>query len=230
MEFMRGLKDKTFDLAIVDPPYGINAPNMQMGGYGGYVSTAKKIKKERMNQGCGKLSNRALNSMSCDWDYKPPTAEYFEELCRISKNQIIWGMNYFALPPTRCVVCWDKLQPWDNFSQIELAWTSFDYPAKIVQISTRGGNNKEKKIHPTQKPVGLYIWLLKTFAKEGDLIFDSHMGSGSSRIAAYKLGFDYIGCEIDKGYFDAAEARFLEQCQNTIIMPDGKKLIQTTLF
>lgn len=112
--------------------------------------------------------------MPCDWDYKPPTAEYFEELRRVSKNQIIWGMNYFSLPPTRCVVCWDKLQPWDNFSQIELAWTSFDYPAKIVQISTRGGNNKEKKIHPTQKPVGLYKWLLKTFANEGDLIFDSH--------------------------------------------------------
>ena len=214
--FMRQCKDKIFDLAIVDPPYGINAPKMNMGGYGKYESTAVKCRKGRLNQGAGKLKDRALNTMDCSWDQNPPTMEYFKELFRVSKNQLIFGGNYFDLPPTRCFVCWDKAQPWTNFSQVEYIWTSFDYPAKIIRISSRGGNNKEQKIHPTQKPVKLYEFLLKTFAKPGDYIFDSHMGSGSSRIAAYNLGFDYCGCEINSDYFDAACERFKTQCKKKV--------------
>lgn len=150
MEAMKDLPDGFFDLAIVDPPYGINAPNMNMGsnpnrsrndghGSGPALSTADRLKKGRLNQGSGKLKNRALNTMNCDWDFEKPTKEYFDQLFRVSKNQIIWGGNYFDLPPTRGVGCWDKLQPWENFSQWEMAWTSFDCPAWKVAISNTGG-------------------------------------------------------------------------------------------
>lgn len=230
MEYMATLPDKAFDLAIVDPPYGINAPNMKMGGYGKYESTATKCRKGRLNQGAGKLKNRALNTLPCDWDMFPPSQAYFDELFRISKNQIIWGGNYFNLPPTRCIVCWDKEQPWDNFSQIEIAWTSFDYPAKIFRLGSRGGNNIEKKIHPTQKPVELYAWLIKTFAKDGDSIIDTHLGSGSSRIAAYHLGHAFVGCEIDLNYFIAADVRFKSECLGERKLPNGMTEIQTKLF
>lgn len=164
MEYMATIPDNFFDLAVVDPPYGINAPAMDMGSAKGNVSTATKLRKGRLNGGAGKLKNRVLNTMSCDWDYNPPGEDYFRELFRVSKNQIIWGGNYFPLPPTRGIICWDKMQPWENFSQVELAWTSFDCPAKLVRISTTGGNNREEKIHPTQKPVALYQWIFKKFA------------------------------------------------------------------
>lgn len=167
MEYMAAISDNFFDLAVVDPPYGINAPAMDMGSAKGYVSTATKLRKGRLNGGAGKLKNRVLNTMSCDWDYNPPGEDYFRELFRVSKNQIIWGGNYFPLPPTRGIICWDKMQPWENFSQVELAWTSFDCPAKLVRISTTGGNNREEKIHPTQKPVALYQWIFKKFAGGG---------------------------------------------------------------
>jgi len=213
--------DKHFDLAIVDPPYGINAPNMTMGSnpnrkgrdargelqYGS-ISTAQRLKKGRLNAGAGKLKNRALNTMNCDWDCFPPTEEYFNELFRVSKNQIIWGGNYFHLPPCRGFLIWNKNQPWDNFSQAEFAWTSFDKPAKLFTHSNRGGANSTKKIHPTQKPVELYLYCLKTYAFDGDKILDTHLGSGSSRIAAHKAGFDFTGFEISSEYFAAQEERF----------------------
>jgi site-specific DNA-methyltransferase (adenine-specific) len=221
MKFMNALPDKVFDLAIVDPPYGINAPNMQMGsapnrsrtdGYGSgpAISSAVRL-KGRLNQWSGKLKNRALNTMNCDWDTAKPNPEYFKELLRVSKNQIIWGGNYFDLPPTRCIICWDKMQPWENFSQWEMAWTSFDKPAAIFRYSNTGGANTEKKIHPTQKPVALYAWLLKKFASPASKIIDTHLGSGSSAIAAHKLEFDFDGCEIDQVYYLAAQKRFKEQ-------------------
>lgn len=232
--YMRSLPDKCFSLVIADPPYGINAPNMKMGGHGNYESTATRCKKGRLNSGAGKLKNRALNTLPCDWDFEPPTKEFFDELFRISRNQIIWGGNYFNLPPTRCIVCWDKEQPWDNFSQIELAWTSFDIPAKLYRQGSRGGSvpnmQTNKKIHPTQKPVELYAYLLQTFAKPGDSIFDPMMGSQSSRIAAYKLGFDYTGCEVDKWYFDKGEERFERECLGKSVLPNGRIEIQTELF
>jgi site-specific DNA-methyltransferase (adenine-specific) len=220
MEFMKGLPDKSYDLAIVDPPYGINAPNMQMGANlsrtkNGYPaeSTASRLKKGRLNQGSGKLKNRALNTMNCDWDMQKPSPDYFKELFRITKNQIIWGGNYFTdnLPVSRCWVCWDKVQPWENFSQFELAWTSFDKPAAIFRYSNTGGANAETKIHPTQKPVALYAWLLKKYAEQGQTIIDTHLGSASSAIAASKLEFDFTGTEIDQQYYLSAQKRFKEQ-------------------
>lgn len=236
VEFMRTIPDKFFDLAVVDPPYGINAPSMNMGSNisrkkDGYPaeSTASRLRKGRLNCGGGKLKSRILNTKSCDWDCFPPDKDYFTELFRVSRNQVIWGGNYFPLPPSRCIICWDKVQPWDNFSQFELAWTSFDKPAAMFRFSNTGGANAEKKIHPTQKPISLYAWVFKRFANAGDRILDTHLGSGSSRIAAYKMGFDFYGCEIDKEYFKAADERFRSQCLG-IEKVEDKEVRQLTLF
>ena len=226
LELMRTLPDKCFQLAIADPPYGINAPKMGMGsGYsdGHYTPT------KRLNGGAGKLKNRVLNQSDCEWDSKPPTKDFFDELFRVCENVIIWDGNYFNLPPTRCVICWDKVQPWENFSQIELAWTSFDKPAKLYR-QINGGANSERKIHPTQKPIELYAYLLDTFAKPGDRIFDPMMGSQSSRIAAYKLGFDYVGCELDKEYFAKGCERFDRECHGITISESGQRYQQTSIF
>lgn len=193
--------DQYFDLAIVDPPYGINAPNMSA------TPIQRKYGAKRLNGGGGKLKGRVLNTANIEWDYNIPDEAYFAELFRISKNQVIWGGNYFHLYPSRCIICWDKVQPWENFSQIELAWTSFDKPAQIYKFDNRTGD----KIHPTQKPIELYRWVLSKYANAGDKILDTHMGSQSSRIAAYNMGFDYWGWEIDKEYFDAGNKRFAEQ-------------------
>lgn len=156
MVAMAKMPDNVYDLAIVDPLYGINAPNMQMGshpnrskndGYGSGpgISTAVKL-KGRLNQGGGKLKNRMLNTSEIGWDNEKPSPEYFKELFRVSKNQIIWGGNYFDLPPTRCIICWDKMQPWENFSQWEMAWTSFDKPAKMYRISNTGGSGSNEGV------------------------------------------------------------------------------------
>lgn len=210
MGLMARYPDNYFDLAIVDPPYGINAVNMTMGSnpnrnepgqYGG-ISTAQKLKKGRLNQGSGKLKNRLLNKSDIDWDNKIPDESYFKELFRVSKNQIIWGGNYFPLPPTRGIIFWDKLQPWENFSQFELAWTSFDKPAAKIALSNTGGANKEKKIHPTQKPVNLYKWCLSKYAKEGDIILDTHLGSGSIAEACHDYGFGLVACELNESYYN----------------------------
>jgi site-specific DNA-methyltransferase (adenine-specific) len=186
MEYMAGLPDKAFDLAIVDPPYGIDINSSgRLGHYGG--------------------KNKS-------WDSEIPKVTYFDELFRISKNQIVWGGNYFSLflPPTRCFIIWDKQQPADiSFASCEYAWSSFDQSAKTYR--QRPQNADVERIHPTQKPVKLYHWLLHNYAKEGDRILDTHLGSGSSAIAAHKRGFDFVGCEIDKDYYDAACKRFKEQ-------------------
>lgn len=214
---MKRYADNHFDLAIADPPYGINAPNMTMGSnptrrgvdkrgemqYGG-VSVAQRL-KGRLNSCGGKLKNRSLNTMNCDWDVEKPTPEYFSELFRVSKHQIIWGGNYFGLPPTRCFIVWNKNQPWENFSQAEYAWTSFDKPAKVFTYSNRRAGTK---IHPTQKPYELYIYCLKHFANKGDKILDTHLGSGTSRIVSYHAGFEFVGIEIDKHYFAESEKLF----------------------
>ena len=215
MEYMATLPDKAFDLAIIDPPYGINAANM----------STTKSGRNRLQQGTEKLKNRVLQTMKKDWDFYPPKESYFKELFRVSHNAIIWGGNYFNLPPTRCIICWDKKQPWPNFSQVEIAWTSFDSPSKIFRYD----NRTTDKIHPTQKPISLYAWILKNYAKEGDKILDTHLGSGSSRIAAYKLGFDFYATELDKEYFDAQEERFRCECFGEIKTEKGT-LVQTSLF
>lgn len=198
MEYMKSIPDKFFDLAVVDPPYGLD---------------------KKSTQGSGKLKNRCLNRGNINkWDIRP-SKSYFKELFRVSKNQIIWGGNYFPLPPTRCFVCWDKQQVWENFSQCELAWTSFDKPAKHVTIPNRGGQADRNKFHPTQKPIELYAYLLRVFARPGNRILDTHLGSGSSRIAAYKMGFDFYATEIDKDYFQAQEKRFKEEYLGEIDTP-----------
>lgn len=205
LEYTRSLPDKHFDLLIADPPYGLD---------------------KKSSMGGPKLQNRAFSrGVIHKWDIAP-AKECFDELFRISKNQIIWGGNYFDLPPTRCIVCWDKCQPWENFSQIEIAWTSFNHPAKLFRFD----NRTKDKIHPTQKPIDLYAYILRTFAQKGQTIFDPFLGSGSSRIAAYKMGFDFIGCEIDKTYFQQSEARFNEECLGVKELPNGKKAIQKSLF
>lgn len=183
MEWMKGVPDNWYDLVICNPPY--------------------QLPKDSSN-GRGKLKNRVFNrgNIAERWDKKPPK-EYFDELFRISKNQIIWGGNYFDLPPCRCFVCWDKCQPWENFSQVEMVWTSFDKPAKLFKYDNRRGG----KIHPTEKAVELYAYLLNTFANKGDKIFDSHFGSLSIGIACLELGFGLDACEIDKEYYDNALKR-----------------------
>ena len=208
MEAMKQFPDNAFDLAVVDPPYGIGADNFKNGAGaskdgGKLYSTAVKM-KNRLNTGSGKLKNRLLNQSDCSWDSEPPQKEYFNELFRVSKNQIIWGGNYFDLPPTRGIIVWDKVQPWENFSQVELAWTSFDRPAALFKMC----NTMSGKIHPTQKPVALYEWLFKKYAKPGDKILDTHLGSGSSRIAAYNAGLYFVGYEINELYFNLQEERY----------------------
>jgi site-specific DNA-methyltransferase (adenine-specific) len=198
MDFMRDIPDGYYELAICDPPYGINAPNMSA------EPNQRRSGLQRLNGGGGKLKNRVLNtSKKIEWDYSIPNEKYFNELKRVSKNQIIWGGNYFPLPPSRCIICWDKMQPWENFSQIELAWTSFDMPAQIFKFDNRTGN----KIHPTQKPVALYKYLLDKYAKPSDKILDTHGGSMSIAIACHDYGFDLDLCELDKEYFDKGVQR-----------------------
>ena len=196
MEYMKTLPDKAFELAVVDPPYGNGGGEFSSRNgtrFGGRFDRYDKDKKLR------KKSN---------WDYVPGE-DYFKELFRVSKNQIIWGGNYFSLPPCRCFIIWEKTNIPENFSMAmcEYAWCSFNDNAKIIELSSQGITNR---FHPTQKPVALYEWIYSRYAKEGDKILDTHMGSGSSRIAAYNMGFDYVGCEIDKDYFEKEEKRFRE--------------------
>lgn len=216
---MKQYDDNQFSIGIIDPPYAINATKMPMGtnlhrkGFLQYPgeSTATKLRKKqtnRLTQGGGKLKNRILNTSKIDWDNEIPSPEFFKEFFRITKNQIIFGANYYDLPPTRCMICWDKMQPWDNFSQFELAWTSFDYPAKLYRISNTGGANQEPKIHPTQKPVKLYRQILKDFTKPGDTIIDTHLGSGSHRIAAYEMQLDFVAFENNEIHYFDQEKRF----------------------
>ena len=211
MEALKAMPDKAFDLAVVDPPYGINADSFGMGDglKGRGKSVARTLReKGRLNQGGGKLKNRILNSSDCSWDNEPPPKEYFQELFRVCQNCVIWGGNYFDLPPTRGIIVWDKMQPWENFSQVELAWTSFDHPASLFKYCNAGGATQERKIHPTQKPVALYEWIFKKYAEPGMKILDTHLGSGSSRIAAYNAGLDFVGYEINETYFQLQEERF----------------------
>lgn len=184
MELMARYPDNYFDLAIVDPPYGI---------------------LNKIVDGGGKRKSRFDNNRnSVKWD-KVPTQEYFNELFRVSKNQIIWGSNYFDLPPTRCNLIWDKMQVF-NGSDFELAWTSFDKASKAFRMS-RVEAYSQGKIHPTQKPVKLYEWILRNYAKKGDKILDTHLGSGSIAIACHNYYFDLISCEINKEYYDNAKKR-----------------------
>ncbi len=197
MPLMHNYPTNYFDLAIVDPPYGINYDIIQNDCAGTYRiqngGTWKKYKKTK-------------------WDSNIPKPEYFDELFRVSKNQIIWGGNYFGLPKTKCWVIWDKVQR-DNRSDGEMAWTSFNKPMKIWQYSRADAyiNDCPEKIHPTQKPVKLYKWLLENYAKPGDKILDTHLGSMSIAIACHYMDFDLVGCELDKDYYEAGMKRVKEE-------------------
>jgi site-specific DNA-methyltransferase (adenine-specific) len=179
MELMKRYPDNYFDLAIVDPEYGIGISNNPI---------RQKHKKK-------------------DWDNSIPKQQYFEELFRVSKNQIIWGGNYFIdyLNNTQGFIIWDKKQP-EKFSlaMVEFAWSSIQSPAKMFRYSVQ---NEQNKIHPTQKPVALYKWILDKYAKQGDKILDTHLGSGSIAIAVHDYGFDLTACELDREYYDKAIQR-----------------------
>ena len=186
MEYMKGLEDGAFDLAIVDPPYAHNSGNA-------FTSRLKRY---------GDLS----------YNDSRPKPIYFEQLKRVSKNQIIWGGNYFIsdLDDTKCLVVWDKHQPVVTYARCEIAWTSFcDKHVEYIDLPYFGAHGRDiSREHPNQKPTQLYKILLEKYANQGDRILDTHLGSGSSAIAAYYGGFDFVGCEIDKDYYEAAVKRF----------------------
>ena len=180
MEFMRSVPDKFYSLAVVDPPYGIGISSNPV---------------------------RQMHSKK-EWDNSIPSERYFIELFRVSKNQIVWGGNYFGLPASQGFLIWDKKQPEDfSLAMCEYAWSSFQSPAKMLRLSVQSEQNK---IHPTQKPVALYDWIFRNYAKPNDAILDTHMGSQSSRISAYKAGLDFTGCELDPEYFEQGNHRFNE--------------------
>ncbi len=217
MEYMKNIPDKFFNLVIVDPQYGIGEDG-------------------KSNHSRSKLA-KAKQYTPKHWDNEPMSPQYFKELFRVSKNQIIWGANHFITRINKdspCWIVWDKDNGASDFADCELAFTSFPNAIRKFKYRWHGMlqenmKNKEIRIHPTQKPVDLYAYLLKTFAKEGDKIFDSHLGSGSSRIAAYKLGFDFYGCEIDKEYFASANERFENECLGIVQTKNGV-LTQQKLF
>ena len=194
MQMMKRYEDNHFDLAIVDPPYGIGASEMTMGS-----GKNKKYKKGKK------------------WDNETPDSEYFKELQRVSKNQVIWGGNYFAdkLNPSRCYIFWDKGINGDcDFADGELAWCSFDKVLRIAPIRYKGFLGADKiRIHPTQKPISLYQWILTRYAEKGMKILDTHLGSGSIALACHNLNYDLTACELDVEYFNDAMKRLKEHQQ-----------------
>ena len=205
MKLMARYEDNHFDLAIVDPPYGIDA-NLKRGDTG----KNKHIKQKDYHVG--------------DWDSEIPSAEYFEELKRVSKNQIIWGGNYFLdyLNNTSCMIVWDKVNGTNYYADCELAWTSFKTSVRKFEWRWHGFlqqnmANKQDRIHPTEKPIALYEWILINYAEEGSKILDTHLGSGSIALACHNLNYDLTACELDKEYFDAAMKR-LKQHQQQLTM------------
>jgi len=206
MELMAEFEDNHFDLAIVDPPYGIGEDGAK-------------------NHSRGTLANATLYTPK-NWDKDVPKKEYFQELNRVSKKTIIWGANHFIenIPNANssCWVIWDKENGTSDFADCEMAYTNFKTAVRKFTFRWAGMlqgdmKNKEKRYHPTQKPKALYKWLLQNYAKEGDKILDTHLGSGSIAIACHDLGFDLTGCELDKEYFEAMQKRIKEhQMQLTL--------------
>ena len=197
IEGMKQYPDNYFDLAIVDPPYGINI-----------VEQLRKSVESKSSM----YQNKNGIKGNSEWDRNIPTKEYFDELFRVSKNQIIWGGNYFLdyLGATRCFLIWDKQNGTNNMADAELAWASFETSVRMYRghIFKGIGNTNYNPIHPTQKPLKLYEWIIDKYTSEGNLILDTHLGSQSSRIAANKAGLDFVGFEIDKEYFDKGNERY----------------------
>jgi site-specific DNA-methyltransferase (adenine-specific) len=210
MEYMKTMPDKYVDLCICDPPYGIGEDGSK-------------------NHTRGKLATSKNYKPFAGNDIEPPNKAYFKELFRVSKNQIIFGANHFIdLMPYRssCWVVWDKDNGNNDFADCELAWTSFKTAVRKYTFRWKGMlqgdmKNKEHRIHPTQKPVALYKWLLNKYAKQGDKILDTHVGSASSLIACFQLGFDYVGFEIDKDYYESAQTRLHEAMLQPSMLKQG---------
>lgn len=217
MEYMATLDDNAFDLAIVDPPYGIN-----------------------VNMNAGRKKNAAAPKRDAkNWDTSAPPQKYFDEVRRCSSDVIVWGANYLChmLPITKAWIYWDKMQDGFGkaFSTGELAWTTFNKPMQQIRYKWQGNycgtpenittktSSGELSIHPTQKPIALYKWLLKNYAKPGQRVLDTHLGSGSSAIAAHYFGCDFVGCELDKDYFDAASARFKKETRQIDMFGTAKE-------
>jgi site-specific DNA-methyltransferase (adenine-specific) len=187
LEYMKGIPDKSIDIVITDPPYGLG---------------------DKLSTGSGKLKYRPFMILSRDsnWVDTVPPQQIFDELFRVSNNQIIFGGNYFSLPPTQGIIAWDKLQHLPTFSAWEYIWTSFQRPAKLVRMVSLDKN----KCHPTQKPVNIMSWLVNNYTQEGETVFDPFMGSGTTGVACIRSGRNFIGCEIDPDYFAIAEKRIYE--------------------
>jgi len=204
MEYLATCEDNAFELAIVDPPYGI--------GESGATNHTR-----------GKLAKAKNYKAFAGNDRSAPREEYFTQLERVSKNQIIWGANHFRARNSSCWIVWDKINGASDFADAELAYTSFNTAVRVFRFQWAGMlqgdmKNKEYRIHPTQKPVKLYEWLLMNYAKDGERILDTHLGSGSIAIACHNLGFDLVGCELDTDYFNAAKKR-LQQHQSQLRIP-----------
>ena len=250
IEYMHKLPDNHFDIAVCDPPFGSANDDALIGGgakrfhKGGVFERYHKVEQaQRRTEGTLLLTDSKEehgrrdtkyqwggdNSEAPTWDVAPPQ-EFFDELFRVSRNQIIWGGNYFSLPPTRCFLVWKKHIP-EKFSMAmcEYAWTSFKGNAKVFEYPSLR-NEHSGKFHPTEKPQELYGWIYRNYIKDGQTIFDPMMGSQASRIAAYKMGIDYVGCEIDKYYFDKGCEFFNRECKGEIKNKAGKTIIQTMLF
>ena len=197
MELMSQFPDHHFDLAIVDPPYGIDWMN--------------QIQNPNTKANWNVYENK-------EWDKSIPTKEYWDELFRVSKNQIVWGGNYMInyLYPSPCWIIWDKMQEFSG-AVFEMAWTSFKSPAKAFRMSRVEAYANQVKIHPTQKPAHLYKWILSNYAKEGNKILDTHLGSGSIALACHDYKFDLTASEIDKEYFDKTMKRVSNHLAQTVL-------------
>lgn len=205
MDGMKEFPDKYFDLAIIDPPYGIERYKSNDGGNSAKIT-------------CFGGNTGSRNNAK-------PKEKYFDELFRISKNQIIWGANNFKLPQSEYFIVWDKVQHMPSFARCEFAWTNCKVPAKIFEERSQD----KARIHPTQKPIALYTWLLQNYAKPGDTILDTHVGSASSLIACENLGFKYVGFELDKDYYDAATKR-IEDSRKQIKFIEPEQEIEQSQF
>jgi len=227
MEFMKTLPDKAFDLAVVDPPYGIGITHTHT--HSARVGASKPFGSK--GNGIRRKQERIIEATFYPTfdDSSPPDEGYFRELLRVSKHCIIWGGNFFLdyLGKATCMIVWDKARRGMTQADCEIAWTNLSGQSRIFNFKWNGMlqenmKHKEDRIHATQKPVALYSWLYERFAKEGDKILDTHLGSGSSRIAAYDAGLDFVGCEIDETYFRLEEERFKRHTAQMNLFLDGE--------
>lgn len=226
LQYMRTLPDNAFALCIADPPYGIAADARLQNRAGKRHGNASAVSRDY--------------GTAASWDLQAPAQEVFDEIFRVSRHQVIFGANHFIsrMPyDASCWLVWDKDNGNNGYADCELAWTSFPSAVRKYRYTWHGMiqedmKNKEQRIHPTQKPIALYRWIIATYLPKigGGKIFDPFLGSGSSRLAAYSLGYDFCGCELDKRYFEMQQERFERECLNIITLEDGRKLKQPTLF